>query len=276
MEKPIQRDIRLGTRTYIFNLIQSSASNLFILDLTNSFSLGEVGIKVASFKSDSTQKFDLPTNPFDSTQVERFLSDIKIEETTKLVSDSLQTDAERDVFALRKRWYIFIVSNESNAADLMLQVLDRELGAEPIKCVYVNGFEVDAHDFITHFSAIAEQVRSGLSTRGYSEERIVAEMRNLILGIKLSIVLTHENKETYLLKRGKDELFVKYPFLSKEKDPKLFRELKRPQAFPNEIIDSFIYLGNGRHVRSSNLGRGLWDDEELQLHPRAERDCRAP
>ena len=73
-------------------------------------------------------------------------------------------------------------------------------------------------------------------------------MKAYLACLRLAAKMSLENKETFLLKRGYCDLLEKYPFLDKNYDLKLFRELKRPQAFPNEIIDSYIYLGNGRHV----------------------------
>jgi hypothetical protein len=248
MEKPLPSNIRLGTRTYFFNLVQSSAQNLFVLDFTRKISLGEVGIKTAGLTVNAAEKFQLATDPFDKSQVEQFLSADSVQGLLAAVAECLETAAEKESFGLRKRWYTYIISNESNIVDVILQTLDKALQKPPMTVVYMNHFEIEIADFLAHFETICLEIKSRLSSRGMSAAEVSQEMQHLLLGVKLTRALSQDNKETYLLKRGREDLLMKYPFLAKEHDLKLFRELKRAQAFPNEIIDSFIYLGNGRHV----------------------------
>lgn len=255
MEKPLPPSIRLGTRTYFFNLVQSSAQNLFILDFTGKISLGEVGIKTAALKADALERFGLPEDPFDQQQAEQFLAADPAQGLLDAVAGGLETAAEKESFGLRKRWYTYIISNESNVVDLILQTLDKALQRPPLTCVYVNHFEVALADFSAHFGAVCLEARARLAERGLSGAAAVQEMQRMLLGVKAARALSRDNKETYLLKRGRGDLLMKYPFLAKEHDLQLFRELRRAQAFPNEIVDSFIYLGNGRHVRARYPGR---------------------
>ena len=314
--------IRLGTRTYFFNLMQSSAKNLFILDFSGKIHLGEVGIKVSNV-GESYFKFleQLLPDPFNLTQVKQYL--LNDYQDLKVVYDSFATEEEKGFFNLKKRYFTYIVSNHLNFVDIMLSTVNEIENKQPLAgVVYLNHFDIDVNMFlkyfneivsklkekgnytkkagqvikvedstaeksfetleleklqnsevqktqpadvdlklaatekepiIEHFSKLAKRMSmSGISLEEFDEYQIF-EMRNLIAGIKLTSMMALENTETYLLKRGYKDLRAKYPFLDKKYDGKLFRELKRAQAFPNEIIDSYVYLGNGRHAADYNM-----------------------
>jgi len=238
--------VRLGTRTYFFNLVQASAKNLYILDFSGKIHLGEVGIKVGRVGTELIKSAKID-DPFDVNKVIEYL----IVGRTELLGDiakSFATKEETDTFNLRKRFYSYIVSNESNIVDLTLEGLNTAIKAVPPGGVYQNFFNMDVGKVIEHFNEISDHIKKGLEGRGKAKDEIVEEMKLMLIGLKASLAMTHENKETFLLKRGYCDLLLKYPFMDRNSDPKLFRELKRAQAFPNEIIDSYIYLGNGRHV----------------------------
>lgn len=244
MEKPAR--VRLGTRTYFFNLVQSSAHSLFVLDLTGHIKLGEVGIKCASVEASKyLEGLELPADPFDVEQVRSFLLQQECPDV-QLVADCISNEQEKQHFALRKRQYLYIVSNESNIADLVLQAVNQCGRSSPLKGVYQNSFDLNLDDVVDCLDTIVTLVKARFETK--TKEEIASEMCRLLAGLRLCSLLTRDSAETYLLKRGYKDLLLKYPFLDKANDPKLFRELKRPQAFPNEIIDSYVYLGNGRHV----------------------------
>ena len=163
-----------------------------------------------------------------------------------LVGSSILGDQERENYSKRKRLYTFIVSNETRIVDLVLQAINECGRATTLQGVYLNFFEMTFFDVIDCFERVVKHVKEKLAH--LQPEKLVMEMKTYLACLRLTARMSTENKETFLLKRGYTDLLEKYPFLDKDYDLKLFRELKRPQAFPNEIIDSYIYLGNGRHV----------------------------
>jgi len=251
MEKPLNNTVKLGTRTYFFNLVQSSAKELFVLDFIGKIKLGEVNIKTVRVSEEKVLSKIVEEHlkdPYDLDTVSKYLkqnSGIEIQ----LIEESLESPTDKTNFSHWKRYYTFLVSNETNIVDVVLSTLNQIVGCPPSQVVYVNNFNLKIDEFLTHYQKIIAEVEKSLKSSNCTQEQILTEIRRMLIGIKLASVLGVAGKETYLLKRGYNDLLKKYCFLDKDNDPKLFLQLKRQQAFPNEILDSYIYLGNGQHVR---------------------------
>lgn len=246
MEKTTDK-VRLATRTYLYNIIQASAKTLFLIDFTSKIHLEEVGIKVAHPGSTYLEGLGLPENPFEEAHARAFVLGDSSPDIDLLVS-SLPNSQQAEWFSMRRRFYTIIVSNVTPIVDKVLSELELIEKKPPSSVVYVNYFLMDIKVILDNFDAVAQYIKETLG-KSIDEETLTREMRWFLAGLRLCRLLSAENNETYLLKRGYSELLSKYPFMDKMKDPKLFLELKRPQALPNEILDSYIYLGNGRHVK---------------------------
>lgn len=251
MEKPLNDAVKLGTRTYFFNLVQSSAKELFVLDFIGKIKLGEVGIKTVRIPEDRVLlrlADEHLQDPFDAAVVGRYLTSNSGQEV-QLVEDALDSPADKTHFGHWRRYFTFLVSNETNILDVVLATLNRECATQATQVVYVNHFDIRVSQLLAHYSAVMADVQQSLASQySYGKSEIAREVQRMLIGVKLASVLGVAGKETYLLKRGYNDLLKKYCFLDKDNDPKLFLQLKRPQAFPNEILDSYVYLGNGQHV----------------------------
>lgn len=245
MEKTPEK-LRLATRTYFYNLLQASSKNLFVIDFTGRTMLSEVSVKVVKPPQAYFEGLKLPEDPFDEQQARQFLESAEANDI-ELLAGSLPAGVQQDWFGLRRRQYTVMFSNITSILDKILAELDVINGTKPPNAVYVNYFVFNRAEIVKNYQAIVQKVKNTVG-KDVDHDTLVQEMKMFLAGVRLCEELAAENKETFLLKRGYTDLLAKYPFMDKSRDPKIFLELKRPQALPNEIIDSYIYLGNGRHV----------------------------
>jgi hypothetical protein len=244
--------LKLATRTYFYNLLQASSKNLFVIDFTGMTMLAEVNLKVVKPSKSYFEGLNLPDDPFDAEKAKQFLEATDVNDSD-LLETLLPAGPQRDWFALRRRCYTVMFSNSTSMFDKVLAELDKINDNGPINAVYVNYFTFRRQQIVDHYPALVKVVKDTIG-KDIGNDALIQEMKYFLAGIRLCEALTVENKETFLLKRGYIEMLSKYPFMDKTNDPKIFLELKRPQALPNEIIDSYIYLGNGRHVEMINTG----------------------
>lgn len=74
-------------------------------------------------------------------------------------------------------------------------------------------------------------------------------MKNLLLGLRLSMLLVKDkHREAYILREGVDKFYKKYPFTKEDHPSQLYKLMSKPQGIPNEIIPGNLWIGNGHHV----------------------------
>ena len=242
--------VRLGTRTYFYNLAQANTKNLFLIDFTGRINLKEVGIKVATPGSSYFESLRFPDDPFNVEQASAFLSDNSSNDI-ELFAQSLTQPGHKDAFSMRKRFFTFICPNEYLSAETLLAEVLSIYGEVPFMRNVTNYFELDIKKVIANYDKLAAKVKASLESK-LDEASIKKEMNLFLAGIRLYRFCAKENSETLLLKSGQRDLLQKYPFFDKNKTPNLFFDLQREQALPNEIIVEHVFLGNGKHVAATH------------------------
>lgn len=240
--------VRLGTRTYFYNLAQANAKNLFLIDFTGRISLKEVGIKVVTPGSSYFEGLKFPDDPFDVEQAATFLLD-KSSKDGELLAQSLTLPGQKEAFSMKKRFFTFICPNEHLSAETVLAEIFHIYDEVPHMRNVRNYFELDMKKVITHYDKLTTKIKAALEDK-LGPESLKKEMNLFLAGLRLYRVCASENSETLLLKSGQRDLLQKYPFFDKNRTPNLFFELQREQALPNEILVEHIFLGNGKHVSS--------------------------
>lgn len=262
--------VRLGTRTYFYNLVQTNSKNLFLIDFSGKINLAEIGMKVATPGSSYFDGLKFPDDPFNCEQVAQFLED-KDARDVEFLGKSLSDPTQKEAFSMKKRFFTFIMSNQYTIAETILTELFRIYEEDPPLRMVVNYFELDIKKMIEHYSKLLAKVKDVLQDR-LSEEEIKRELKFFLAGVRLCHHLSLENKETFLLKSGFTDLFKKYPFLDKSNISKDSFDLRREQALPNEIFVEHIFLGNGKHVDSCDPGCRREGHGPVQVHSCPERN----
>lgn len=243
--------VRLGTRTYFYNLAQANPKNLFLIDFTGRISLKEVGIHVAMPGASYFEGLRLPEDPFDLAQAAAFLADKSCKDV-ELLGQSLTLPGHREAFSKKKRLFTFICPNEYLSAETLLAEVLAIYDEKPAMRNVRNYFELDMKKVVAHFDRLTAKIKASLEDK-LDAEGTKKEMNLFLAGLRLYHFCAQENSETLLLKSGQRDLLQKYPFFDKNRTPNLFFELQREQALPNEIIVDSIFLGNGKHVSDSNI-----------------------
>lgn len=238
--------VRLGTRTYFYNLAQANTKNLFLIDFTGRINLKEVGIKVATPGTSYFDSLRFPDNPFDVEQASAFLWDSSAKDI-EMFAQSLTQPGHKDAFSMRKRLFTFICPNEHLSAETLLAEVLSIYGEVPYMRNVMNYFELDLKKVISNYEKLTAKIKASLEGK-LDEDCIKKEVNLFLAGVRLYRFCAKENSETLLLKSGQRDLLQKYPFFDKNKTPNLFFDLQREQALPNEIIVEHVFLGNGKHV----------------------------
>ena len=238
--------VRLGTRTYFYNLAQSKGKNLFLIDFTGNITLADIGLSVATPGPTYFEKLELPSDPFDVEQAIKFLKTDDCKDV-ELLGRSLSVPAQKEAYSKKKRLFTFIVSNDCVIGETILSEIFIIYDESPNLRIMANSYELDMKKVISNYSRLSAKIKEELSDK-LNEEDIKREMNRFLAGVRLCHFLSLENPETLLLKRGQKDLLHKYPFLNKDKNAKAFFDMQKGQALPNEIFFDLIYLGNGKHV----------------------------
>lgn len=289
MEKSPSTEVKIGTRTYFYNLLQASSQTLMIIDCTRELCLDQIGINtVKPDLKKLLEKTDPPgvdtaeeiketdlqdLSAFeDLSTIEKFLSTSR-EEFLSMVEECIDEPKQKKAFSNRKRTYNYLIGNKTDIAHYLLtEIQDQEKNKETddkseqpetpsqsiaINPVYQNFFQITVPQILSAWKPFLGALSSNYKPEvlDHMKTSLQREVRYLLLALLFTVSLSGENPESYLLKRGHQGLLQKYPFFCPELDKKLFRELKRPQALPNEIIDGYVYLGNGRHAADLNVIR---------------------
>lgn len=247
MESAASFKIRLGTRTYFYNLAQANAKNLLLIDFTGKLDLKDVGIKVVHPGASYFAALGMPADPFDRSQAAAFLAAPASDDLQALAA-SLTDKAQSSAFASRRRLFTFVCATEHFSAETLLAEMFVLLQQTPTLRSLRNSFDLEADDVRAHYDALVAAVLRSLELKGVTGEHAKQEMRLFLAGVRLFRQCALENAETLLLKSGQRDLLLKYPFFDKAATPNLLFDLQREQALPSEILVEHVFLGNGKHV----------------------------
>lgn len=247
--------VRLGTRTYFYNLSQTNLKDLLLINYTGKVNLVDTGLKVATPGQSYFDSLVFPEDPYDRQQVVNFLNDEDCKDMEHF-EESLTKPGQKESFAMKKRLFTFVISNESIIADIVLTEIFHIYNVTPKLRYLTNYFELDMKQVFDNYERIMQSIKDVLGET-MNEQEMKKEVNQFWAGVRLCHFLALENDETVLIKKGQVGLLSKYPFLDKSQSCNAFFDLKRGQALPNEILIDHIFLGNGKHVKHSYAGRRL-------------------
>lgn len=147
----VRKNFQFANSRMLFNLLQCKRDEILLFNLIDDHSFDHLGLRILDFSKVRSKIPDIPDDPHDEQKILAYIRS-QNHDTLKIIGNQLESKEDKQLWAKRKRYYIFFIATETDLPTRFLEF-------------YTNGDEEeDDESLLSHSTSITEnKIEHGIS-----------------------------------------------------------------------------------------------------------------